>query len=92
MINPGSNCSRVDAVKATANQLQMQLDQTPRTTPASDALRKAQGEIQSLNSQIKSGDARKAETALSSAKSAVNELQTQAPAPKKLQRGLDMYG
>ncbi len=90
MIAANSNCSRVDAVKATANQLKMQLDQAPRSTPASDALRKAQSEIQSLDSQIRSGDAKKAETALTDAKSAVTQVQRQSP-PGKFQRGLDAY-
>jgi len=93
MIDINSNCSRVDAVKTSVTQLKMQVDQVPHRVPTSDTLRKAQAEIQSLEAQVKNGDARKAEVALSTAKSAVQELQTHtpAPAPLKFQRGMDAY-
>lgn len=93
MIEINSNCSRVDAVKASATQLKMQVDQVPHRVPMSDPLRKAQAEIQSLDTQVKNGDARKAEAALSTAQSAVKMLQTQAPAAASLrfQRGVDAY-
>ena len=91
MIDVNSNCSRVDAVKASANQLKMQVDQAPHAMPADGNYRKAQSEVQAVDQQVKSGDAKRAETALSSAKAAVNELQAQKPAAPKFQRGVDVY-
>jgi len=91
MSDLNSNCSRVDAVKASANQLKMQLAQAPHSVPEDDGYRKAQDQLQALDAQIRNGDAQKAETALSSATAAVKELQTQNPGPK-FQRGLDAYG
>jgi hypothetical protein len=93
MIDLNSNCSRVDLVKATANQLKMQVEQAPHTVPESDPYRKAQNQIDSLEQSIKGGDAKKAETALSTAKSAVQELQTQSqPASSSAYCGhLDVY-
>jgi len=90
MINIDSNCSRVDAVKASANQLKMQVDQTPRT-PGDQTYRKAQSQLQALDSDIKSGNAQKAETTLSTAKSTVQQLQTQSNTATKFQRGLNAY-
>lgn len=92
MIDANSNCSRVDAVKARATQLKMQLDQAPRTEPENDTLRKAQSQVQALDTQVKAGDAKKAETALATAASAVQQLQTQNPGgDTSLKRGLDVY-
>ena len=93
VIDVNSNCSRVDAVKASANQLKMRVDQAPHTTPADTAYRKAQSQIQSLDQTVKAGDAQKAETALSTAKSTVNELQTQDTSANTttFKRGLDVY-
>ena len=91
MIDANSNCSRVDAVKASANQLKMQVDQAPHTLPPDENYRKARSQIQSLDQQIKSDDAKKAETALSTAKAAVTQLQTQKPASTQFTRGLDAY-
>jgi hypothetical protein len=67
----------VDAVKAMANQLKLQAYQAPRTTPQSSAYLKAQNQIQALDQQIKTGNAQSAENALSTATTAVKELQTQ---------------
>lgn len=92
MIAVNSNCSRVDAVKASAQQLQMQLEQAPQTTPESSQYRKAQSQLQGLQAQVKGGNAQKAETALSTAKSAVQALHTQnAPTAAGPQSSLDVY-
>jgi len=91
MIDINSNCSRVDAVKASANHLKMQIDQTPHSVPESDSYRKAQNQIQALATVVQQDDAQKAETALSMLKSTVNTLQTQSAAPVNPARGLDAY-
>jgi hypothetical protein len=92
MIAVNSNCSRVDAVKASAQQLQMQLEQAPQTTPESSQYRKAQSQLQGLEAQVKSNNAQKAETALSTAKSAVQALHIQStPSATATQPGLDVY-
>ena len=74
MVSLSSNCCRVDAVKASANQLKMQFSQV---RPAGDQPSESQsvgGKLQSLDAQIKAGNADKAEVALSSAKAAVQQL------------------
>ena len=86
MIELNSNCSRVDAVKAMAAQLRMQAAQLPHQQPADAAYRKAQGQLDTLDTQVKKGDARQAETALSSAKNFLSQVQT-LPA----NGGLDAY-
>lgn len=75
MIDVNSNCSRVDAVKAMAAQLRMQAAQAPHTVPADDNYRQVQTKLASLDTEVKNGDARKAEAALSTAKNAVSDLQ-----------------
>lgn len=77
MIDINSNCSRVDAVKAMASQLKMQAGQVPHTDPADDRYRQVQGKLATLDTDIKKGDAKKAEAALSSAKNALKQAQTQ---------------
>jgi hypothetical protein len=79
----------VDAVKALANQLKLQLAQAPQKTPADENYRKAQSEIQTLESEIKSGDAQKAETAFATASQTLKTLQTQSA---QSSRSLDAYG
>jgi len=91
MISANSNCSRIDAVKARAAQLEMWVTQAAHTKAAKDTYHKAQSEIQALNSAIKSGDARKAETALSSVSSTVRQLQSQAAPADASGRRLDAY-
>jgi hypothetical protein len=95
MIAVNSNCSRVDAVKASATQLKLQVDQAPKSAdaPASDSYRKAQSQIQSLDTAVKQGDAQKAETALATAKSAVQQFQTQTQGQNtsKFPGRLDVY-
>jgi hypothetical protein len=86
-----SNCSRVDAVKALASQLKMQLAQAPQSIPASESYRKAQGRLEALEKEIRTGDAQKAETALSNATIAVEQLQSQATTPAESGSGLDTY-
>ena len=90
MIDINSNCSRVDAVKAMASQLKMQVAQAPHTTPPDKNVQKAQSQLDSLDIEVKKGDAQKAEIALSTARSAVTELQTQRPKSSSA-RGLDVY-
>lgn len=90
MISLNSNCSRIDAIKATANQLKMQATQVPHSTPETSGYKKMQTQIQDLDQQIKSGDPQKAETALASAVSTVRQLQTQKPSSQR-QTGLDVY-
>jgi hypothetical protein len=92
MVDANSNCSRVDAAKAAANQLSLQLAQAPQGTQKSDSYRKAQAQLQNLNQDIKSNNAQKAETALSSATSAVKQLNAQTSStPGGFQAGLDVY-
>jgi hypothetical protein len=91
MIAGNSNCSRIDAVKAAARQLQMQLDQEPRSNPESDGVRKARTELDALQAQIKNGKAQPAETALSTATDAVQQAQTQPAPPPRGRRGVDAY-
>jgi hypothetical protein len=80
VLSPSSNCCRVDAIKASANQLKMQLAQhKPQGAETSD-LRTASQQLQSLEVQIKMGDATKAELALSAAKSSIDRLQFAANA------------
>ena len=79
MIAVNSNCSRVDAVKAQATQLKLQ-STGDRATAQSDApaARKVKGDLQNLDSQIKTNDARKAEQALSTTKKDLVNAQTAA--------------
>jgi hypothetical protein len=90
-MNISSNCSLVDEVKTRSMQLQMQLDQTPHSTPESDSYRKALSQIQALQGVIKGGDAQKAETALSTATTAVTQVQSQDNTTTGPQGGLDVY-
>ena len=91
MIAVNSNCSRVDAAKAAEERLKMQLAQAPQSVPESGSYRKAQSQLQALDQDIKTGDAQKAETALSSATNAVNQLDSQNNSSTGSQRGLDVY-
>jgi hypothetical protein len=91
MIDVNSNCSRVDAVKSVANQLKMQLAQAPKSAAESDSYRKAQSQLQALDQDVKSNNAQKAETALSTATSAVQTLRTQDSSSSQTQNGLDVY-
>lgn len=75
MLSLSSNCCRVDAVKASANQLKMQLASGKVNDARKPQEQSASEKLQSLDAQIKSGDANKAELALSSAKQAVEQLQ-----------------
>ena len=80
MISAASNCCRVDAVKASANQLKAKFAQHAASDAADPTLRSAGQELQTLDSQLKSGDANKAELALSAAKSSIDRLDYTAPA------------
>jgi hypothetical protein len=74
MISAASNCCRVDAVKASANQLKVKFAQHPAGDPADSTLRSARQELQALDGQLQSGDANKAELALSAAKLSIEKL------------------
>lgn len=92
MIDVNSNCSRVDTAKARAAQLRMQLDQmSRRKAEKPDDFHKAQSRVQSLDAAVKKGDAKQAETALSTATSAVRELQSDSQTSPTFRRGLDVY-
>ncbi len=80
MIDINSNCSRVDAVKSMASQLKMQAAQLPHRTTTDDGYRKVQDKLTSVDTAVKKGDARQAENALSSARSALSQVQTQPAA------------
>ncbi len=75
MLSLSSDCCRVDAVKASANQLKMQLAQLKVDDAHKSKAQSANGQVQTVDVQIKAGDATKAELALSAAKSAVQVLQ-----------------
>jgi hypothetical protein len=80
MIDVNSNCSRVDAVKSMASQLKMQAAQLPHSNPADDNYHKVQAKLETVDTAVKKNDARQAENALSTAKSALNQVQTQSSA------------
>jgi hypothetical protein len=64
MIELNSNCSRVDSVKARANQLQMQFAPKSRPADASPQTQKVKSDFQSLDAAVKTDDAKQAEVAL----------------------------
>ena len=63
MITFNSNCSRVDMVKAQANQIKTQFGGSSGTEKSDPPARKVKSDLQTLDTQIKSGDANKAEVA-----------------------------
>ena len=84
MIDANSNCSRVDAVKAAANQLKIEsaaANSTGASTQADDASRKLKSDLQNLDTQVKSGDPQKAELALAQARK--DEAAAEAERQKK---------
>jgi hypothetical protein len=91
MIDANSNCSRVDAVKSRAAQLQMQLAQMHRTQPSDPVVQKAQSQVQTVDAAVKKDDAQKAETALATATVAVRQAQTNSPSQSDVWRGLNVY-
>ena len=91
MIDVNSNCSRVDAVKARAAQLRMELDQVPRRAPEDDKLKAAKTQVESLENAVKKGDAATAERALSTATPVVQAVQTESALKNPLRDGLDVY-
>ena len=74
MISASSNCSRVDAVKASANTLRLQLSQHAKQGSNDGTVRNAEQQLQSVDQQVKSNNANQAELALSAAKLAVAKL------------------
>jgi hypothetical protein len=98
MIDPNSNCSRVDAVKAAATQIKLQTpapsaSPTARAADPNDAARKVQGDLQTLDGDIKSNDAKKAELALAVAKKDIAAAATtsQPASYRPNSRGMDAY-
>jgi hypothetical protein len=98
MIDVNSNCSRVDAVKAAANQLKLMssaASASPATpdAPANAAARKVKSDLQAVDAQVKSGDAKKAELALAAAEKDVSAAETAAPRKPSSEnlRTLDAY-
>ena len=98
MIDINSNCSRVDAVKAAAGQIKLQWG-ISKPTPAdpaaqgNDSSLKVKSDLTTLDSQIKVGDAKKAEQALAVTKKDVAAAETtgsQKP-PAHSTRGFDIY-
>ena len=86
MISASSNCSRIDAVKASANQLKIQTvkpSSTKETDSADASASKVKSDIQTLDDSIKSGDAKKAELALSNVKSDVRKQDSDTAGAKK---------
>jgi hypothetical protein len=63
-----------------ASQLKMQAAQLPHSHPADDNYRKVQSKLDSVDTAVKKNDARQAENALSTAKGALNQVQTQSAA------------
>ena len=78
MISLSSNCCRVDAVKASANQLKLQVAQQ-RASLDAEAARSADQQLLTVDAQVRKGDANKAELALSNAKSALTKSEALAP-------------
>jgi len=74
MVSLSSNCCRVDAVKASANQLKSQYFQVKPAKGGEPSSQIVSEKLQSLDAQIKAGDANKAEVALLSARAAVQQL------------------
>lgn len=90
MCSVNSNCTRIDAVKATANQLKLQ-KLPPATDPHADP-QKSQAvktDLQALDSSIKTGDAQKAELALSNVRNALSQLDAAAGSDKPRQLSVD---
>lgn len=86
-----SNCERVDAVKSRAAALRQQLDLVPQTQAKQPEVEKAKSQVQSLDAVVKKGDAKKAESALSTAATAVRQVQTDPKTKPSFQRGVDLY-
>ena len=79
MLSASSNCSRIDAVKASANQLRLQVPQGAGNGQSSAQLQAANRQLQTVDAAVKTGNAEKSELALSSARSAVQQLTYSAP-------------
>jgi type VI protein secretion system component VasK len=88
MLSGCSNCSRVDAVKATADLLKLQVPRAAASSPNAGAADSASSnakvaaanrQLQSVDAQVRTGDATKAELALSAARAAVDQIQYSAP-------------
>lgn len=93
MIAVNSNCSRVDAVKMQATQLKLQSDRPRRVGPADDSSRKVKADLETLDGQIKAGDAKKAELALAETKRDISDAKTAPRSTTTDQRSqlLDAY-
>jgi len=97
MISINSNCSRVDLVKGEANQLKLQVAASPQAASEDAPARKVKNDLQTLDAQIKTGNAKKAETALATAKrdaggeQAETNSQIQSSKTSLSSSGLDAY-
>jgi hypothetical protein len=99
MIDVNSNCSRVDAVKALANQLQTQFAPPPSPTGTDSQTRKIKSDFQALDADVKADDAKKAEAALAVTRKDIATAQTERNPDAKNEpaavsspfRGLDVY-
>jgi|GEM_PF-6389657 len=79
MIDCNSNCYRVDAAKALANQLRTQAVTKQRGDEGDPKSNRLQGELQNLDAQIKSGDAKQAESAVSAVKREITASAAEPP-------------
>jgi hypothetical protein len=93
MIDANSNCLRVDAVKAAATEIKLQSPAASANPAAGskDPARKVQGDLQTLDGDIKSNDAKKAELALAVTKKDIAAATSQPAAFRKNSRGMDAY-
>jgi hypothetical protein len=98
MMDINSNCSRVDAVKAAASQIKLQWGAS-QPAPAdaaksgNDSSGKVKSDLTALDSQIKTGDAKKAEQALAVTRKDVAAAVTTShpPSPNPALRGFSTY-
>ncbi|HTP38819.1 MAG TPA: hypothetical protein VMI92_04530 [Steroidobacteraceae bacterium] len=79
MLSASSNCSRIDAVKASANQLRLQVPQGAGNGQSNSRVQAANRQLQTVDATVRTGNAEKSELALSSARTAVQQLTYSAP-------------
>lgn len=90
MCSASSNCSRIDAVKATANQLKLQkLQQAAVKNPDGFQSKAVKSGLAELDASIQTGDAQKAELALANARNAIQRLDAAPASGSRLQPAQD---
>ncbi len=90
MCSINSDCSRIDAVKATANQLKLlKLQQVSERNGDALSSRAAKEDLLALEASIKAGDAPKAELALSNARHSISRQDGGAAIDREPQMGTD---